>query len=365
MRDERPLTHFEDYCAHSPTAAKLSAATHVSLKSMIDVPLRLAQTIKPGRDLLTKAQAFKCVFPDMATIESMFGLNQAQVMWAEQFAVVNVHRAGSRIYRVAEGLTQLLRDCDFKVEMRSVRPPHPAIYVTWENSGLDIALKDGTNYPLEGAYVIHLDEPDNADEPGWQLYVVLVSRKSDDGSGNMVWMRIPWEPTATTIVSPEILAENVTNRFRSRGGSAGVDLASVFNLVVNTLLYLTLPTAELRLVQPEIARRGLHSSNPRKAEKAARSLERQTAHRCFTLVGESVTYVRRGAGHEATGHGTGRRLSVQQLVSGHFKTVRFGEGNAQHKIHFVAPYYRGPKTAGDAAAIHISKVLGPTETRKE
>ncbi len=359
MKPERPLTHFEEHLAVREAAINVGRATGTPMQALIDPALRAAQIAKPGREPISRAQMLPCVFPAMPELIRVFGEIQAQTVWNEQFAIVNTHRAGSRIYRVAGSLSHLLRDCDFKVEKRSVRPPHAAVYLVWEDSGLTIEAADGTVYPLEGAYVIHLHEDDNSEEPGWQLYVVFVTEKSAQGNGNILWLRVPWNPDSMEVVNSKTLAGETLDRFAERGRKAGTDLEQAFNLVINTLLYLTLPSAELRVVQPEIARRGLHAKNPKKAEKAARSVERQSAYRCYTLVGESVSYVRRGADHAGTGEHGNRRLTSRHLVSGHFKTVHFGEKNEQHKIHFIAPYYRGPKDAAEAATAHIAKVLSP------
>ena len=359
MKPDRPLTHYESHLAVQSDIAPSSDKIGDPRRSLLGPALRAAQIVKPGRDPISRAQMMDCVFRSMSDMIRLFGSPQAQTTWNEQFALVNTHRAGSHVYRIAGELTHLLRDCSFKVEKRSVRPPHAAVYLVWEDNGMTIEGPDGAVYPLEGAYVLHMHESDNSEEPGWQLYLVFVTKEETLGKGNILWLRRAWNPDSTEIVDSKTIAADTLQRFAEKGRKAGTDLEQAFNLVVNTLLYLTLPSAELRFVQPEIAKRGLHAKNPKKAEKAARSINRQVAYRCYTLVGENVRYVRRGAESAGTGEHTNRRLTSRQLVSGHFKTVHFGEKNEQHRIHFIAPYHRGPKDAAEAAAVHIAKVLSP------
>jgi hypothetical protein len=205
---------------------------------------------------------------------------------------------------------------------------------------------------------------DYVDGPGWWLYFVPVSRSVSAGEGgNMSWFRTRWDPEDDRVVSSETLAEEIVNGFVKYEGGVNCPVKPVINLVVNTLLYLTLPAAELRRVVPEVARHGLHATNPKKRRKAEARFNREAAKKPYYLVGESVQFIRRHApttGETEKGHRG--QLTVRQFVSGHFKTVRYGEGHKLHKVTFIKPYERGPENAVQAATAHIAKVLAPKET---
>ena len=116
--------------------------------------------------------------------------------------------------------------------------------------------------------------------------------------------------------------------------------------VNNALLYITNNEHDVVRGNLDPAREALRARMLRasgaKREKLRARLRGIPEHPVFTVGG---TYVIDKRLTEGTGLATGRHLNVRFIVAGHWRQQACGQGRAQRKLTWIAPYWKGPELA--------------------
>ena len=126
-------------------------------------------------------------------------------------------------------------------------------------------------------------------------------------------------------------------------------LERILRYVINTLLYVTLPDAELQLLyrDPEVEK--LHEKLSRapkgshKREKLNGELRSKSKDR-VTLLGSTVKLMRRA--HDTApgaGGGDGTKLYVQHIRRGHWRNQAHGPEHSLRRLMWIKPMMVGPK----------------------
>ena len=258
----------------------------------------------------------------------------------EGFAWGKYLRCGAKDYEVSPGLTQRLVETEIRgVNGDYLRLPFPAFALRLDPERFDgfveaLVVEQRVPEPWYGTQG-GSGLPVTADT---RYFAFLLSRKPikrdprhfySSAPGRIVMLRIDPETDLTTYLTEKL---------------AGVDdeSARVVKFVLNLVLYLSWPdtgdepqervNAEWAALKSRLAQ-----LNGYKKERAKERLKEIDPDRRI-YIGAKVPFL---TGGPAT-RGTGDKLLVRTLVSGHWKQQPCGEGRRERKLIRIEPYWKGP-----------------------
>ncbi len=272
-----------------------------------------------------------------------------------------------KVFRVTPGLTNALRQTDFRIKKGHFKLPFRSIYVTWEGSGIQLSLAaDQSSIPLKGAYIYETTEHpsllmgDDMDSlPKKYLRFLFVSEHSTSsallasrereldvesgtavsedgmpmelcGAGNIFWIFKRWDDS-DTVVSSKDFVEGHTERI-----DPNMRPHELMNLAINTVLYLGSPGADTEQRPPPSSEIVVPSG-----KKARKALKRKG--KCSSL---PYVVVGRSMQSPAGVPGGGRSKYAHQFdVRGHWRHQAHGEGNAQRRWTWIKPYRKNRDAA--------------------
>ncbi len=261
---------------------------------------------------------------------------------SELISIANFIINGSKVFRISQPLSEALSNTDFRVRIGDIRLPFPAIYLLFDLNGLVIHNPDGTSGPLEGALL--LDYPDAVREPGGThlghiISCIAASRALSDGSTNSMHETLMYGDE-NRIITNENLSEFLE--------ADHVIAPNVWKVIINSLLYLSSPEAEIdQIGSPSsvLLEARSRATSSKRIAKIDRQLVR-TSDLPYALVGKSIVIDRslRGApqGQSIDHHW---RLGYRVQVRGHWKQQVCGPGRSLRKNIWIRPHWKGPDTA--------------------
>lgn len=265
------------------------------------------------------------------------------VMFRLGWIALSWEAAGAVTYEVSRGLTERLLATELRgVHGDDIRLPFRAL-VFRIPKGLSLIRRERVQGEVPAMLTI-AEEPWTGDDEAmrgaervWHVSHWAIDNR-DEGNFSFpffVWDGLPWG---------EVMARNLrmieTTPHRLNTHEEDPPLSGLMAWVANVLVYLTLPEArvvkgegnkELADLQQRLQKA---KGSTREAIKARlRRLRPQPVFR----VGEGILPLPTSAPIPEAG-----ALSVRELVKGHYKRQAHGEGNAQRKVIWVQPYWRGP-----------------------
>lgn len=258
------------------------------------------------------------------------------------------HRlAGERVYELSRGLTERLLHTELRgLDTNDLRLPYRNIYIVIPpDSGLSLVNERTGTHVLEGIYVTEYER--NGVRVWRLLFWGPPNEKATHDHDDSLFHFTVELPADTTL--DEALDRSELDRHTVTTAVArqyySEQWRRLFALVMNTVVYVTWPDAELREVQSgeftklqEQLKK--HPKGSHKYERTREKLKNTLPQRRVQL-GASVPLL-----HD-TGGSTGP-LAVRTLVAGHWKRQPYGEGRALRKWIHIAPFWRGPEGAPES-----------------
>jgi len=317
----------------------------------------------------------------------------SQVVFHFSLAYHEIH--GKPVYAPSRGLSEALIYTEFRdVPASMFKLPHDALYIEIpldsglyvpnEQSGLhtlrgiyitkrsalplDWEAKEGNARPLWGSQVLLIGNPKEASGPQvalindallhFHLYASegetlgqVIARTAESVRN---WEELEQSFSGERLkLSPDMRVTD-NNEYQEALVEWREDgFSRVLRFVVNTLLYITLPDAELveQFVDPNLDRliEKAHNAPKGSAKRAKLHAEVAKANKQkITVLGSSVKIDRshlKDAGNGAGGAGTGRKLAVQYIRRGHWRNQPYGPGRTLQRLQWIRPTAVGPKDA--------------------
>jgi hypothetical protein len=312
--------------------------------------------------------------------------------------------SGKPIYIPSAGLTEALMYTEFRdLPAELLRMPHNALYIEVpENAELYVPNSESGLHPLVGIYVCKRTalsvedvtvwtrpEGETLAEPLWGLQVLLIGKNKpydteQSGLFNdaLLHFYLPAYPsdtlekvihltaksfakwdfgnklfkTAHTRIAPKHPRltpeqQHVVEEELESWSDDGVH--RLLRFIVNTLIYITLPDAELdeRYLDPEVAHLFAKAQKAPKGSTKRAKLHKELAKadkQKVVLLGSSVKIDRSHLKAHTDGSGsvsTGRKLAVQYIRRGHWRNQPYGPGRTLTRLQWIRPTAVGPKDA--------------------
>jgi hypothetical protein len=174
------------------------------------------------------------------------------------------------------------------------------------------------------------------------------------------------EAVEAPCLSPDLVVGPVAERMRAAAADAkGADaLRAATRLVLNALLYISLPNADVRVEGAEALARlreqaRKHPKGSRKRKRADKALQQALRHPTVHHVGWAIKIpgvIQQAAGQEGTA--AGRSFTASWLVRGHWRQQAVGVGRKEHKRIWIMPQVRrrdlGARLAGAGPHYEVS-----------
>lgn len=289
---------------------------------------------------------------------------------------------GRIVVRPSKGLFQMLLNTESNVPLSMVHSPYPSVCIDVPVDNLIIPdPTDGTQVVveciyvacgpsgevLEGAPEIHTTSGDTLDKLDFQCRATAVGRTRDQSGDHPFVIRYQ---TLTWKKDDERTVEELVEHFLKKAGEEydkGDDAKIyatihawkkqtfdevIIRLVVNLLLYMMLPDADILKNPSELYERLRDLKARRVSTKRRNRVKRQIAEnaepsqyielgRSIVISPETVSV----SGPEAPADGS-RKSPKPHWRKGHFRTVRYGEKRSRSKIAFIKPVLVRKDAAG-------------------
>lgn len=271
------------------------------------------------------------------------------------------------------GLTEALIHTEFRdVPSDLVQLPHPAIFIEAPpNSGLTVVNTESGSHELIGAFVV---EYDNFNTDKQRTFQVLLVGKTKESSNQKVLFddalfhfKLIFRPDSTVgdclklandtvgswltqIPSPQIPSQNPSiNPLDKWQTDVFPDCA---RFVLNTLLYITLPDAEIDSVFSDsevsslLSKLSKFPKGSKKREFINSQLKKKDQHK-FNLLGSSVKITRfdpsDDSGNDSIKTESHRKINVAFIRRGHWRHQPFGPGRKQTRLLWIRPTMVNPQ----------------------
>jgi hypothetical protein len=291
---------------------------------------------------------------------SKLGADAAQSPIWEERMLMGFSLSGKRIFRVSHNLTELLSSTDFKLELDQLELPFDAFYIAWDHSDIHISHEDGTLYPLEGCYIHKTDEVDmsGGSKRNWTqinfMWVAKGYKETELGitiDDNLYHIQIDMDKWRG-----ELSSENFGPLKQLSGGdysdrdtgdalemsTKNTDLRGLINLAINTVLYITSDTPDLKNIPSPSSQIKLKNVGVKKLGRLERKKSR-ASDIPYTEVGGAIQ-IPGGPSSHASSKGN-LHLRVRFQVRGHWRMQPYGEGLLKTKRIWIRPHFKGPDAA--------------------
>lgn len=282
---------------------------------------------------------------------------------------------GLRMYQLSPGLAELLIKTNVgRVQTDWIQLPFPSFYLSFP-PGLDAYMYsiDGCKYPILGALITDqelgegvsgsslkagrymslafLAEGDQDDSILFSLHIYMDTDTLDDA------MRAVIDRMGALLEKESIKLSQATERFKNWKQflrQYKKDLTRMCNLVANAILYATCENPEitnLRSPRKELEAR-LKKVGPKKQSRLQRQITK-TSGLDRQVLGGSIVVERGEKENTVFSTGSGHKVMVRHMVSGHWRNQPHGPGNELRRWKWIAPHWRGPDGAEEVVKRHI------------
>jgi len=298
--------------------------------------------------------------------------------------------SGKPVYAPSVSLAEALIYTEFRdLPADMLKMPHDSVFIEAPaHCGLYVPNAETGNHPLRGLYVIRghrLYTSKDSEDIVWGMQVLLIGQTKEfttDQSGlfNDALMHF-WiyaregetlgdvlRRSETTPKNPVGYAGSIENNPHAFSAWSEDGMPRVIRFVMNTLLYITLPDAELDehymdsdtaklFVKANAAQKG--STKRADLHKALAKADKQKVIR----LGSSVRIDRKqpkdnGDGSSVSGH----KLAVHYTRRGHWRKQPYGpRANPQTRLQWIRPTSVGPKNAPLSSIVYKIGAEGKPE----
>lgn len=306
-------------------------------------------------------------------------LQATQLNLFYQMAMYDLHR---KVYEVSPGLAVELQNTELRgLTVEELQLPFRAIYIVVpEEAGLQVYNGESGWHALQGVYICE----DIDLETGVRLWRILGAgapkpvilenavEKYEWDNDAVIHFRIEFPKDALLdlalahmddVFATEVAKEDVAF------GEMMDEWKRIFRFSMNTILYATMPDADVEryIPDPELAtlwRRYRTTKKSSTKKKLKERLKGVDLHERL-LLGSKTKLDRRMAEASTRGTGEGQKLRVRFLRAGHWRNQRYGKGRELVKRIRIQPHWVGGKDlplAGDKTYVVDRK---PDETEAD
>lgn len=278
-------------------------------------------------------------------------LNTAFCMYYQQ---AGLKLAGKPVYEVSQGLALELLDTELRgLTADDLRLPFETVYIhAPADLGLEVYNSDSGWHDLDGIYI----SEDYDDEDGattWRFLLVGVPKPIQDTNGLSLDndALLHWRFRFAHSSLEECIAHTEQEMIEQTESEAFKEIIprwrQLFRFAMNTILYATMPDADVeRVVTNEAARRLFARvaklPKGKKRERLKARLKGMNTESRYVL-GRSVKVDRTVAEARRSGGKGGRTLNVQHRRTGHYRDQPYGEGRKLIKRIWIKPCWVGGK----------------------
>lgn len=260
------------------------------------------------------------------------------------------------------GLTDALIHTEFRdVPNEWVKLPHPAIFIEAPHgSGLHIMNIESGLHDLSGAFVVDIPPDDTQHR---KFRILLVGKiKPDDGVARAALFNDALShfciqlKTGGTVGSSlrEMMSEiqkqcldsnlrdsKAIDKWRTEG------LEDCVRFILNTMLYVTLPDAEVKTVFadsdiPHLTSKLERAQKSSEKRKGINNQLKKLSHNKVTFLGSSVKIDRLSDVSDGQSTGSDRKINVAFIRRGHWRNQPYGQGRQQTKLLWIRPTMVNP-----------------------
>lgn len=282
----------------------------------------------------------------------------------EYHCIVNFALGGKKTFYFHDNLVDHLANTEINVKTGLIELPFPTCLFTF-TAPVAIRAMYGTrhaacNYDEPISVFITMHPAASTDLPyrkllmcAWHGRHICIKRElcMDDSWTLEQALRTDWQKLTPDNLGPGIcfnVVEGTTSK--SNDQDYYTDGLLFFRIILNAVLYLSSDQAELKALKTpraELEARAATILSAPKRKKALREARKYSALD-YIEVGASVEMISGASNH-------GGKPSVRFMVRGHWRNQAHGTGNAERKLIWIRPFYKGPDVAGSINKPYIVK----------
>lgn len=268
---------------------------------------------------------------------------------------------GKPTFVPSPGLTDALVHTEFRdVPNEWVKLPHPAIFIEApRGSGLHIMNVESGLHDLSGAFVVDMP-PDDTQHRKFRILLVGKT-KPNNGGPNIALFNDALShfciqlKTGGTVGSSlrEMMSEIQKQCLDGLRDSKAIDrwrtegLEDCIRFILNTILYVTLPDAEIKTVFadsdiPHLTEKLERSPKGSQKRKGINDQLKKLSRNKVTYLGSSVKIDRLSGDSNGQSTGSDRKINVAFIRRGHWRNQPYGQGRQQTKLLWIRPTMVNP-----------------------
>lgn len=248
--------------------------------------------------------------------------NQNTALYQYLYHFHQMLRHGEKIFYITKNMAQMFNCTSVNVHADLVQSPFQEVFLHFEDSGIEVSDMEGRKGPLKGVYVNLRN-----DSEGRTLRIMAVSDLLNDIN---TWSKIPLHESK----SDDALENHLAKAFEDLPFTAYRDtykemIQKVYRLVINTLLYITSKSSDMKKIIPVLPT----SKKPKIQKRMSKS-----ASIPYIIVGSNTPKM-----HGAK-EGKSYQITERFMVRGHWRAQWRGsrKNNSWHQeTIWIKPYIKG------------------------